>query len=88
MGACLWGTFRGDYDKAVKCCGIRGDHCLLQNMSIDFPYNKATFWALCMETCKPKALLGGENTLVSSWELGARTEKCIISHIKVTPGHL
>lgn len=43
MGACPRGTFRGDYDNAVKCCGILGDHCLLQNMSIDFPCNKATF---------------------------------------------
>lgn len=37
-----------------------------------------------MEACKPKALLGGENTLVSSWELGDGIEKCIISDITVS----
>lgn len=39
MGACLWGAFRGDYYKAVKCYGILGDHCLLQNLGVDFPFS-------------------------------------------------
>lgn len=91
MGTGLWSTFRGDYDNTVKCCEILGDQCLLQNMSVDFPCNKATCWALCMEACKSKALLCGENTQVSSWELGDGIEKCIFyvlsyvySHIRVS----
>lgn len=34
-GTRLWGTFRVDYYKAVKC-GFLGGPCLLQNMSVDF----------------------------------------------------